>query len=82
MSTVNVTEVLIRIYDRQPTLASQVERKFLDSGIRSIPPDDSQAIVAARARHPFPHALARAEGCPILTLDEDFRNLDVPAVLP
>lgn len=44
------------------------------------------ADIAARARLTFPlnlgdcfaYALARAEQCPILTLDEDFRAVDVP----
>jgi ribonuclease VapC len=90
MSTVNLAEALIRIRDRQPTLADTLENQLLSSGIRFIAPDESQAKIAAGARLRFPlnlgdcfaYALARAEQCPILTLDQDFRALDVPVILP
>jgi len=90
MSTVNLTETLIRIRDRQPTLADSLETQLLGSGIRFVPPDQAQAITAARARLRFPlnlgdcfaYALAVAESCPVLTLDSDFRSLDVPVILP
>ncbi|MGB7156928.1 MAG: type II toxin-antitoxin system VapC family toxin [Tepidisphaeraceae bacterium] len=90
MSTVNLTESLIRIRDRQPTLAQELEHRLLTSGIRFVPPDESQAVIAAEARLRFPlnlgdcfaYALARVEQCPILTLDEDFKNLDVSVVIP
>jgi ribonuclease VapC len=90
MSTVNLTEVLIRLHDRQPTLASSLQQRLLSSGIRFIPPDERQAAIAAEARLQFPlnlgdcfaYALARAEQCPVLTLDEDFRSVDVAVVIP
>ena len=90
MSTVNLAEVLIRIRDRQPTLADALEAQVLSSGIRFLPPDQLQAQLAARARFRFPlnlgdyfaYALARVEQCPVLTLDQDFRGLDVPVILP
>ncbi len=90
MSTVNLTETLIRIRDQRPTLADELQRQLLASAIRFVPPDAHQADIAARARLTFPlnlgdcfaYALARVENCPILTLDEDFRAVDVPVVLP
>lgn len=90
MSTVNLAEALIRIRDRQPTLADALEAQLLSSGIRFIAPDESQAQLAARARLQFPlnlgdcfaYALARVERCPILALDQDFRSLDVAVILP
>jgi uncharacterized protein with PIN domain len=30
----------------------------------------------------FAYALAKVEQCPILTLDEDFRGIDVDVVMP
>jgi len=54
LSTVNLTEALIRIRDRQPTLADTLEGQLLASGIRCIPPDEQQAQIAARARLTFP----------------------------
>jgi ribonuclease VapC len=90
MSTVNLTEALILIRDRQPTLADELERRLLASGIQFIGPDEQQASTAARARLAYPlnlgdcfaYALARAEACSILTLDADFRAVDVPVVCP
>lgn len=90
MSTVNLTEVLILLRDRQPQLYDDLEDEVLAAGIRFVAPDVAQARIASEARLRFPlnlgdcfvYALARAEGCPILTLDRDFRALDVPVVLP
>ena len=90
MSTVNLTETLILIRDRQPQLADRLEDEILDSDIRFVPPDIEQARLAAEARLRLPlnlgdcfaYALAVAEGLPILTLDEHFRSLDHPVVLP
>jgi ribonuclease VapC len=90
MSTVNLTEVLILLRDRQPQLADELEVRLLDSGIRFVPPDADQArtVAAARLRYPlnlgdcFAYALAVSERCPILTLDADFRRVDVEVVLP
>lgn len=90
MSTVNLTETLIRVLDRQPQLAGQIEDKLLNSGILFIPPDARQARIAAHARMTYPlnlgdcfvYALAVVEDCPILALDEDFRSTDQPVVFP
>lgn len=90
MSTVNLTETLIRVRDRQPQLADKLEDEILESGIRFVPPNVEQTRVAAetRLRVPlnlgdcFAYALAAAEGVPILTLDRDFRRLEHPIVFP
>ena len=90
MSTVNLTECLIRLRDRQPQLAAALEARVLDSGIRFVPPDVAQARLAADARLRYPlnlgdcfaYALAKAEGCSVLAIDQDFRRLDIQVVLP
>lgn len=90
MSTVNLAESLILLRDRQPALADDLENRLLTSGIRFVAPDATQARTAARARLRFPlnlgdcfaYALAVAEECPILTLDQDFRVVDRPVVRP
>jgi uncharacterized protein with PIN domain len=90
MSTVNLAEALIVIRDRQPALADELERRLLESEIRFVPLDQSQAQIAARARLLFPlnrgdcfaYALAPAESCGILTVDSDFRSVNVQVTLP
>lgn len=88
MSTVNLTETLIRLQDRQPHLRAEISERLLTSGIRFVPPDVQQAQIAASARLRLPlnlgdcfaYALATVEGCPILPLDRDFRSIDIPVV--
>jgi len=90
MSTVNLTEVLIRPRDRFPTRGDEFELTLAESGIEFIAPDAIQAQVAARARLTFPlnlgdcfaYALARVTSDSILTTDTDFLALDVPVILP
>ena len=90
MSTVNLAETLIRLRDRQPTLYPQLEARVLGSGIRFVAPTVEQARVAAEARVRLPlnlgdcfaYALAVTEGCPILTLDADFRRTEHAVVMP
>ncbi len=90
MSTVNLTETLIRLRDRQPARFEDLEDRVLSSGIRFVPPDVEQARFAAQARLAYPlnlgdcfvYALAIAEDCEILTLDADFRSLEWPIVVP
>lgn len=90
MSTVNLTEVLIVLRDRQPQQFEALERRVLESGIRFVAPDADQARIAAEARGRMPlnlgdcfaYALAAVEGCPILTVDADFARLDHPVLLP
>jgi len=90
MSTVNLTETLIRVRDRQPQLYLEIEAELLTSGIRFVAPDVEQARIAAEARLRYPlnlgdcfaYALATVEDCPILTRDGDFRAVDRPVLLP
>ena len=90
MSTVNLTECIIRLRDRQPADADDLEQRLLNSGIDFVPPDTAQAALAARARFDFPlnlgdcfaYALAKLENLPLLTLDLDFRAVDIPLILP
>lgn len=90
MSTVNLAETLILIRDRQPQLAAELEEQIMELGIRFVAPDVEQAQIAAAARIQFPlnlgdcfaYALARTEQCSIVTLDEDFRAVDLDVLLP
>jgi uncharacterized protein with PIN domain len=54
MSTVNLTETLIRVRDRQPHHFETIEAALLSSGIRFVPPDVEQARIAAEARLRYP----------------------------
>jgi ribonuclease VapC len=90
MSTVNLTEALIHLRDRQPRLAAAIERKLLAGPIRFVPPTVEQARIAAEARLRWPlnlgdcfaYALAATEGAPLLALDGDFRRVDVAVLAP
>jgi ribonuclease VapC len=90
MSTVNLTEVLIHLRDRAPKSAPEIEQQLDGMGIRFVPPDPTQARIAAEARLRYPlnlgdcfaYALAVVEDRPILTLDRDFRAVDRPVLLP
>ena len=90
MSTVNLTETLILIRDRQPQLADELEDRLWSSGLRFVPPDVEQARTAAAARLAFPlnlgdcfaYALARAENVPVMAVDSDFETLDIPVLIP
>lgn len=90
MSTVNLTEVLIRVKDRQPQMYESIRSELLAGGIRFVGPDVRQAEIAAEARLRYPlnlgdcfaYALAVAEECSILTLDRDFHGIDRPLLFP
>jgi ribonuclease VapC len=90
MSTVNLTETLIRIKDKQPKLFDDIENKLLNSDIRFIAPDVEQAQIATQARLEFPlnlgdcfaYALAKQKNQPILTLDTDFLALNWEIIIP
>jgi ribonuclease VapC len=90
MSTVNLTEVLVRLQDRRPDRAEQFEERIFSSGMRFVPPDEQQARIAARARLRFPinlgdcfaYALATVKDLPILTTDADFRSVDREVIMP
>ena len=88
MSTVNLTETLIRLHDLRPAAFDSVERRLVRGDIRYVPPTIEHAQIAAAARLRFPlnlgdcfaYALAVAEGVPILTLDRDFRGVDCQVI--
>ena len=90
MSTVNLAETLIILRDRQPARYLELETRVLTGGIRFVAPSVEQARTAAEARLKYPlnlgdcfaYALAREEGMEILTLDADFRAVDVPVRMP
>ena len=90
MSTVNLAETLILIEDRQPHLFKTLEETLFSSGIKFIPPDVKQSQIAAKARLKYPlnlgdcfaYALATVEKCPVLTVDRDFKSVDLTIVLP
>ena len=90
MSTVNLTETLIRLQDRQPQLFNKLSEQLFHNGIRFVPPDVNQAKLVANARLKYPlnlgdcfaYALADVEKCPIITLDRDFKVLDIPILYP
>jgi ribonuclease VapC len=90
MSTVNYAEALILVRDRRPRAYAEVQPAIESSSIRLIAPTPRQAEIAAAARLKYPlnlgdcfcYALAKDEDCPVLTLDRDFRRVDVPVILP
>lgn len=90
MSTINLAESLMRIRDKQPAKADELERQLFASRTEFVPPDVAQAIIAARARLQYPlnlgdcfaYALAKTQNLPLLTLDRDFRATDIPLLLP
>lgn len=90
MSTVNLTETLIHLEDRQPQLFKSLEEQLLYKGVRFVAPDIEQSRIAAKARLRYPlnlvdcfaYALAVQENCPILTLDKDFLIADHTVVHP
>jgi ribonuclease VapC len=90
MSTVNLTETLIHLRDKQPKLYEQLEEQLLYNGIRFVSPDVKQSQIAAEARLRYPlnlgdcfaYALAKQEDCPLLTLDKDFKLLDCDVIFP
>ncbi len=90
MSSVNLTESLIILRQRVPEQGDALAQRLLASSIEFIPPDTTQATVAARARLQYPlnlgdcfaYALAKTQNLPLLTLDRDFRATDVSVILP
>jgi ribonuclease VapC len=90
MSTVNYAEALILIQDRQPRLAREIRDRIEESSLRLVPPTAEQAETAASARLRYPlnlgdcfaYALAKQEGCAMLTLDRAFRRTDIRTIVP
>jgi ribonuclease VapC len=90
ISTVNYAEVLILIQDRQPTLADLLTELIANRSIQRVPPSTTEAEIAAKARLRYPlnlgdcfaYALAKYREDALLTLDRDFRRLDIPVFSP
>jgi ribonuclease VapC len=90
MSTVNLSEMLILLRDRNPSGYRALSDRLVGEPIRFIPPTISQAQLAAEARSKFPlnlgdcfaYALAKEEGEPLITLDRDFKRTDIKVLLP
>lgn len=90
MSTVNLTEVLIRIQDLQPQLFSKLKKELYQLPMQFVPPSTSYAELAATARLKFSlnlgdcfvYALAVEENAPILTIDADFKKCDAQVIMP
>lgn len=88
MSTVNLTELLILLEDRQPQLFAEMRSEILSSSIRFVPPLIEHSELAAKARLKFPlnlgdcfaYALSKIEDSPILTLNPDFKKTDCSLV--
>jgi len=89
MSTVNLTEVLILLQDRQPQLFESLRDSIYESGIRFVSPTTTHAEIAAAARLRYPlnlgdcfaYALAHNEQDLLLTLDSDFRKTDIEVIV-
>lgn len=90
MGTVNLAEVLIRVQDLKSNEYQRIKEWIFSMGIRFVAPDEEMAVIASEARLKFlinlgdcfAYALAISEGCPILTLDKDFRKTDAQVLLP
>ncbi len=90
MSTVNLSEVLIRVRDRQPHSAEIVEPLIIQTALEFVPPTIEHARLAADARMRYPlnlgdcfaYALAKSKNLPLLTLDQDFTKADIRVVIP
>jgi uncharacterized protein with PIN domain len=90
MSTVTLAETLILIEDRQRHLFKVLEEELFSSGIKFIAPDIKQSQIVAKARLKYPlnlgdcfvYALAVVEKSPILTVDKDFKSVDLEVLMP
>jgi len=90
MSTVNLSELLIKLYDKQPHDAALLEKDIFLLGIRFVPPTEEHAKIAAQARLRFPinlgdcfaYALAIAEDDTIISIDKDFLKTDAKISVP
>ena len=90
MSTVNLSETLILCKSKQPQQFAELEDKILNLPIRFVAPEVKQAQIAASARERFPinlgdcfaYALAKIEGCGVLTIDADFQKTDLEIIFP
>lgn len=90
MSTVNLTETLILIEDRQAENFSKISEEIFSSNIQFIPPSVKHGQIAAKARLQFKslnfgdcfaYALAKEKELPVLTLDSDFAKTDLKEIV-
>jgi ribonuclease VapC len=87
MSTVNLTEFIICITDRNQMKSQAIIKEVITSGINFIAPSVSQSYQAGLARSQFPlnlgdcfaYALAKATGEPLLYQGADFSRTDIEA---
>ena len=90
MSTVNLSEVLILVEDRQPQSFDKISQELFSSGIQFVEPTVEDACTAAKARLKYPlnlgdcfaYALAKREGETLFTFDSDFRKTDIDVLIP
>ena len=90
MSTVNLAECLILIRDRNPSGYDKLSERLRGEPIRFVPPSASQAQIAAQARVKYPlnlgdcfaYALAKENNEALITLDRNFKRLDIEVLLP
>ena len=90
MSTVNLSEVLILVEDRQPQSFDKISSELLSSSICFMEPSVEDACVAAKARLKYPlnlgdcfaYALAKRENDTLLSFDKDFRKTDIKVLNP
>ena len=90
LSTANLTEAVIVLMDRRSVTVEAATAMVDGFHLQIMPVDRAQALLAAQARLRFPlnlgdcyaYALAHQTGHTILTIDRDFRAVDVPVLLP
>lgn len=90
MSTMNLTEVLIRLKSRQPALYDALHAQLMTLPIQFIPISTVHAGIAADARLQyslnmgdcFAYAVAKERRQPLLTLDSDFLKTDLEVIHP
>mgnify|MGYP000511511829 CR=1 FL=1 len=90
MSTVNLTETLILLRDRNKSGFAKLRERLFQEPIKYVPPSTSQAQIAAEARLKFPinlgdcfaYALAHESKEALITLDEDFIKTDITVLIP
>jgi len=90
MSTVNLTETLILLRDKNKSGFVKLRERLFQEPIQFVAPSISQAQIAAEARLKFPinlgdcfaYALANENKEVLITLDEDFIKTDIKVLMP